>query len=145
MIDLNALVIAIRTRLKADGTLTTLIGDVYRGAIPALASWAKPNLEIGIQADTNNQDTSYGTVTQDLLIRVMAHDKGPAPGVGSFADCYAALVQADSVLLASPLVVGGMTITDFRRDSGIPEQMPPDSGAFPRFQVGSLYRARIDE
>lgn len=145
MIDLNALIIAIRTRLKADATLATLIGDVYRGAVPGTASWAKPNLEIGVQADTQNQQTSYGTRTQDVIVRIVAHDKGEKPGIGSYGRCYSALTRAETVLFATPLTASGMTIADFRRDSGIPEAMPFDPQGYRRMQVGSLYRVRADE
>lgn len=145
MINLNTLMIAIRTRLKADVTLATIIGDVYRGAVPSTATWAKPNLEIGVQADMQNQQTSYGTRTQDVIIRIMAHDKGEKPGIGSYGRCYAALTQAEAVLFATPLTASGMTIVDFRRDSGIPEAMPFDTQGYRRMQVGTLLRLRIDE
>ena len=145
MINLNDLMTAVRIRLKSDATLTGLIGDVYRGAIPSVAIWSKPNMEIGIQADTQNQQTSYQTRTQDLLVRLMAHDKGSKPGVGRYDRCYAVLVRAETVLLATPMTVSGMTIVDIRRDSGIPEAMPFDDAGYRRMQVGSLLRVRADE
>ncbi len=143
MIDETALKVALRSRLTGDTTLMTLVEGVFNLDIPSTVRWAKPVLEFGIQADT--EDGTYGTRGQDLRVRLMAHARGGAPGVGSSDAAIAALVRADVVLTATPLPVTGQTVWRLWRIGGIPEASPVDEQGHRRYQVGSVYECRIVE
>ncbi|MGE0539752.1 MAG: hypothetical protein AB7R89_06200 [Dehalococcoidia bacterium] len=143
MINFDALRIAVRTRLLADATLLTLIGDIYAGSIPDDATWDLPNLEMGVADQRRNDMTGYTRRSERILLRLKAVDQGGA-GYGDYGRCYAALVQAEAVLLATPLTVPGMAVVDQRFDSAIPERMPADERGVLWPQVGRLYRYIVD-
>lgn len=141
MIDLNALAIAIRSRLIADSTLMGLVEGVWRGAVPSTWTGTLPAVETGVQSETG--EDWYNDDASDILVRLMVHDKSSAPGVGSYDRAYTALIRADIVLTSAPLVVPGHSVMAFYRSGGIPESMPADDDGYRRPAVGNLYRVRI--
>lgn len=144
MIDLQAIKVALRGRLTADATLMALVGGVFNLYIPATVTWSKPCLEYGVQAMTEDREgASYTQRAEDVRIRLMAHDKGDAPGVGSLADAYAALRRAETTLLATPFTTGGTWFC--RYVDGIPETSQSDDAGYPRMSVGRIYRLRVIE
>lgn len=148
MIDQNATLIAIRARLVGDVTLAGLVETVggepgvFRLDIPATVAWSKPVIECGWQAGDRDPDNGYGQDGSDLRLRLMAHDRGDAPGIGSFDDLYAALNRAVAALQASPLSVGGQTVWYCRWMSDIPETSTTDTAGYLRMAAGKLMRVR---
>jgi hypothetical protein len=141
--DIQAVKRAIQARLAGDATLATLAAGPFNGRIPSTVDWSKPAIEHGPQADTDDPANGYGQDGLALVWRVMVHDRGPAPGVGDAADCYAALNRAHAVLTSAPLTVTGETVWYLRRTGGIPETQPVDESGHVRMSVGSLYSVRV--
>lgn len=140
MIDVTALLTAVRTDLLADATLAPLIDGVFQSVIPATVTWDVPVLELGEQAEVAYD--AYGALGSDLVLRLMCHARGPAPGVGSFDGVFAVLREADRVLLTAPYPAGVRVV---RRTARIPQAAPVDEQGFLRFQAGNLYRLVVDE
>lgn len=143
MIDVTALKTAIRSRLIADPDVAADTGGVYSLVIPATVTWTRPVIEYGIQAETADS-LGYGVDASDIRLRVMAHDRGPAPGVGSMDGCYRALNDADAALTGAPLTVSGQTVVQFRRVSAVPETAPADDDGYLRMSAGLLYRVQVE-
>lgn len=140
--NIQAVKVAIQTRLEGDATLAGLVTGIHNGRIPSTADWSKPALEHGPQSDTDDPANGYGQDGLSLVWRVMVHDRGPAPGIGDIADCYAVLNLAHAVLTAAPLTVSGQEVWYLRRTGGIPESQPVDESGYVRMSVGSLYALR---
>lgn len=144
MIDRTALITAARAKLTGDAALSGLVGGVFWTRVPATVDWSKPVIELGIQAaDRDTSAEAYGDAApEDIRLRVMAHDRGPAPGIGAHDDLYAALKRADDVLLATALTVSGAVFWWVRWESAIPETSVDDEQGYPRLAAGNLYKIR---
>jgi hypothetical protein len=145
VIDKVSLLTAIRARLTGDATLMALVGGVFQLRVPSTVTWTLPVLEMGEQAGIEDEANGYTQRGEDLRLRLMAHDRGDAPGVGSTDDLYAALRRADTVLLATPITASNQTVWSVRRESAVPGAVQDDDQGYLRFSAGSIYRVRSHE
>ncbi len=139
MIDLTAVLVAVKATLDADPVLSSM-ATVYQLRIPATHDWAKVALEMGEQSVVRDEAGSYASWGDDILLRLMGHSRGEAPGVGSMDAVRAALLQADARLTLNPVTAAGTWY--FSRDSGLPATMDDDDEGYPRPAAGTLYRIR---
>ena len=142
MINITTLITAVRTRLTGDVTLAALVTGVWHGVIPATVTWAKPAIEIGLQAETRDA-AGYGTDASDVVLRLMVHGRGSDPGVGNFDAVLAALHRADLALTTLPLTVSGHQVYTFRRSGSVPPAAEADAQGYLRMSAGNLYRVRL--
>lgn len=145
MIDWPSLRNAIRARLTGDATLMGIVDGVFHLVIPVTVTWAKPVIELGIQASVDDEANGYGTRGEDMRLRVMCHAKGDAPGVGSSDALYAALRRADVLLTGTPLVAANQTVWSVRFMGTVPGANEPDETGVPRMSAGAIFRVRSME
>lgn len=145
MIDRVALFVAVRARLVGDATLAAMVDGVFQLQVPSTVTFAKPVIEFGEQASVDDAANAYGQRGEDLRLRVMAHAKGTAPGVGSTDALYAALRRADTLITGTPLVASNQQVWSVRYQDSIPGTSVPDEGGYPRMSAGLIFRIRSYE